>query len=119
MRFPTRAAFQRVVTVAVLLLAYAGCDADRDLHKDTEQMLITAGFHMEPADTPEKEAQLKTFPPHTLLAQPLQAGGSGTTGYVYADPDECHCVFVGDAKAYQTFARLAASKPPGSFPLVE
>jgi len=107
-----------VVPAAVLLLVYAGC-ADRDPHRDTERMLIAAGFHMEPADTPEKQAQLKTFPPHTLHAQPLQAGGSETTGYVYADPDECHCVFVGDAKAYQTFARLAVSKPPGSFPLVQ
>jgi hypothetical protein len=65
---------------------------------------------MEPADTPERQAQLPSLPPHKLLLQRLHVGGKETIGYVYADPDICHCVFLGDAKAYQAFQQLAFQK---------
>jgi hypothetical protein len=113
MRFLTRATFRRVVTVAVPLLACAGCASDSELHKDTERMLIAAGFQVEPADTPQKQEQLRALPPHTLLPVPVGAGE--TIDYVYADPDLCHCLFVGNSKAYQTFAQLVVRKPPASF----
>lgn len=29
------------------------------------------------------------------------------TGYAYANPDVCHCMFVGDQSIYQAFAQLA------------
>jgi hypothetical protein len=31
-------------------------------------------------------------------------------GYVYADPDVCHCVLVGNPKAYQAFQQLSFQK---------
>ncbi|MBV9522049.1 MAG: hypothetical protein JO010_04615 [Alphaproteobacteria bacterium] len=101
---PSRHDFRRLATIAALSLL-CGC-ATAEI-QDTEQMLAAAGFAMRPADTPEKQAQLAAMPPHRLLTQPLQAGGTETTGYVYADPDLCHCVYVGDEKANQAFQRLA------------
>jgi hypothetical protein len=106
----TREALNRMIAVAALLVLCAGCVSERERWEETEQMLVAAGFKMEPADTPEKQAELAALPPHKLLAQPLQAGGKQTTGYVYADPDLCHCVFVGDDKAYQAFAQLSFQK---------
>ena len=113
MRFLTRATFQWVVTIAVPLLAFVGCASERELYKDTERMLIAAGFQVEPADTPEKLDQLKALPPHTLV--PVRVGAGETIDYVYADPDVCHCLLVGNQKAYQAFGQLVVSKPPGSF----
>ena len=72
--------------------------------------LTAAGFEMRSADTPEKQAQLATLPPHRLLAQRNDASGTPQLGYIYADPEGCHCAFVGDARAYQAFQQLAMQK---------
>jgi hypothetical protein len=77
---------------------------------DTEQMLTAAGFQIRPADTPEKQAQLATLPPHRLLTERNDASGGPQLGYIYADPEGCHCAFVGDARAYQAFQQLAMQK---------
>jgi hypothetical protein len=53
---------------------------------------------------------LAALPPHKLLFRQVRAGARQTLGYVYSDPDVCHCVFVGDAQAYQTFSQLAFQK---------
>ena len=106
----SRAASWRAAVVVALLLIGAGCVSERAQVEETEQMLAAAGFRMEPADTPERQAQLVTLPPHRLLMPQLRAGNQDTVGYVYADPDVCHCVFVGDARAYQAFQQLAFQK---------
>ena len=81
-RFPARATLRRVIAVAVLLFAYAGCSSESEQHKETQRMLMAAGFHAEPADTPEKQGPLKTLPPHTLVAEPQRVGGRETKAYV-------------------------------------
>lgn len=108
MRIAVDATWHRTVLLAALLLVAVGCASDPV--PETEQLLAAAGFQMEPADTPERQAELATLPPHQLLMQTLQVGGTPATGYVYADPDHCHCLFVGDAKAYQAFQQLAVQK---------
>jgi hypothetical protein len=105
-----RATANRALASGIVVLLGAGCETERDRVVRTEQMLAAAGFHMEPATTPEREAQLMALPPHRLLAQPLQVAGTATTGYVYADPDGCHCLYIGDEAAYQRFQRLALEK---------
>lgn len=109
MWLPTTSA-RRMIAVVALLLLGAGCASERERVEETEQILAAAGFKREPADTPKKQAQLAALPPHKLLNQQLQSGGMQATGYIYADPDVCHCVFIGDGKAYQTFAQLALQK---------
>ena len=100
-----------ILPLVALSLSVTGCAAIR-AHQtaETEQILAAAGFQVEPADTPERQAELASLPPHRLLAQSLQVGGAPAVGYVYADPDHCHCLFVGDAKAYQSFQQLALQK---------
>jgi hypothetical protein len=105
-----RAMLPRLPVVIVLLALVAGCASERERVQQTEQMLIASGFRMELADTPEKQAALARLPPHKLLMQPLEAGGKATAGYVYADPDVCHCVIVGDPNAYQAFEQLSLQK---------
>jgi hypothetical protein len=97
----------RRLAAAAALLVLAGCTAQV---RDTEQMLGAAGFVPQPADTPEKQAELAALPPHRLLMQHLRTGGGETTAYVYADPDQCHCIYVGDAKAFQAYQQLAFQK---------
>jgi hypothetical protein len=72
-------------------------------------MLIALGFRMEAASTTKRQAELARLPPHKLL-QPLQPGGTATAGYVYADPDVCHCVLIGASRAYQAFQQLSFQK---------
>lgn len=89
-----------------LVLALAGCATiHRVTSKDTESMLSAAGFRAESADTPEKLAQLKGTPPYRLKAMQRD----GQLVYVYADPDGCRCVYVGDEQAYAAYQGLAAA----------
>jgi hypothetical protein len=111
MRPLTRETVQRMIAVAALLFLCVGCVSEREKWEETEQILIAAGFKMQPAETPERQMELATLPPHQVLSQQLRAGGGRqATGYVYADPDVCHCVFIGDDKAYQAFAQLSLQK---------
>ena len=99
--------FARTVTVAALLLLLGGCATEQARVQETEQMLAAAGFGVKPANTPQQQAQLASLPPHRVLAQPRRVGNADTVGYVYADPDVCHCMYVGDASAFQQFQQLA------------
>ena len=76
---------------------------------DTESMLAAAGFSMEPANTPELTAQLQALPPHRLLVQPPHAKGEPPI-FVYGDPDQCHCLFVGGPANYQSFQQLVVQR---------
>jgi hypothetical protein len=69
----------------------------------TERLLSAAGFEAIPANTPERAAELAAMKPNRLVAQPN--GGSFT--YVYADPDGCNCLYMGDAADYSTYQKLA------------
>ena len=69
--------------------------------KQTENLLSAAGFNTIPANTPERQAHLKTLPPHkiTLVVR------EGKTYYVY--PDQAHQVlYVGQQAQYQEYQRL-------------
>jgi hypothetical protein len=100
-----------VTAIGALTLLCAGCAAiDRANVQDTEQLLSAAGFDRRPADTPQTQAQLAALPPEKLLARPGHTAGNDGAQYVYADPKQCHCVFVGDANAYNAYQRLAVQK---------
>jgi hypothetical protein len=96
--------------LAALLLLNAGCAAPRDRIASTESMLAAAGFRAEPADTPERRAELQSLTPHQVLMQKLEVGDKPGTGYAYADPEGCDCVYIGDAKAYQAYEKLLVQK---------
>lgn len=95
----------------VLLLApmtgIGACAAMRRQEgREMDRMLAAAGFHVRPANTPEKMAQLKTMTPLKLI--PKQQDGKPY--FVVADPDACKCLYVGNQKAYDAYQKLSLQK---------
>jgi hypothetical protein len=94
--------------VGLATLLCAGCAViERSEVRETTHLLTAAGFRVRPADTAEAQAQLAALPPHKLVAEPHLQGIATGFAYVYADPDECKCAYVGNASAYQTYRELA------------
>ena len=92
-----------VLLLAALALLGAGCAA---IQRDTGLMLTAAGFHMRPADTPERQADLRSMPPHRIVSRTE----NGNIVYMYADPDNCHCLYVGGNKEYSEYERLRVQR---------
>ncbi len=67
-----------------------------------EPMLSAAGFHMVPADTAERQQELKA---HTPLKVRYYFA-NGKPHYWFADPYVCNCVYIGDEAAYQKYQQL-------------
>jgi hypothetical protein len=96
------------VAGGVLLLG-GGCASKQSQVEDTEQMLAAAGFEEKPASTPERQQQISSLPPYKLLRRELPSKNT-SFGYVYADPQFCHCIFVGGPKEYQAYQQAALQK---------
>jgi hypothetical protein len=96
-----------ILPLVALSLSVTGCAAIR-AHQtaETEQILAAAGFQVEPADTPEKLAHLQTLTPRKVVRDTRD----GQPEYVYADPERCKCVYVGDEKRYQRYQELSLQK---------
>ncbi len=95
------------MALAAAILAVAGCATiQREEAARTEQLLITAGFQMQPADTPQRLADLNSMPPRKLVVQ----SKNGNVVYTYADPDKCRCVYVGGPKEYSALQRARVGK---------
>jgi hypothetical protein len=89
-----------VLGTLVLLLQSCAIPVNRPL---MESLLIKAGFQVKRADNPDRLAHLKTLAPLTLVRHER----NGVPYYVFADPDGCQCVYVGNEAAYQQFQKLA------------
>ena len=83
-----------VPAVIGLCIVLAACATQRIQNK--EDMLAAAGFTLVPANTPQRQASLKTLPPHKFVRQ-LHGN---TVTYVYTDPTICNCLYMGDQAAY-------------------
>jgi hypothetical protein len=81
-------------------LALAGCVS---ANVNAENLLDQAGFRRLPADSPAKVAHLLTLPPRRLIGRTHQ----GKKYYVYADPEGCKCLYIGNSAEYQSYLRLA------------
>ena len=98
-RFWTTAATAVALALSVGACSYIhGSEA-----KKTDELLATAGFKPVAADTPDKAAQLQTQKPLKIIARRKD----GQTIYTYADPYDCHCMWVGSQDQYVTYERLA------------
>ncbi|MGE0563560.1 MAG: hypothetical protein AB7O50_03510 [Pseudolabrys sp.] len=73
----------------------------------TDMRLEDAGFVMRRASKPEHHDSLQKLPPRKFAAH----GKGKDRYYLYADPDYCKCVFVGDEKAMQTFRDMRPGVP--------
>lgn len=72
-----------------------------------DMRLEDAGFVMRPADTAEQLALIKRVPPRRFVARVK----NGKRYYVYADPELCNCVFVGDAVALEAYRDMRKRLP--------
>lgn len=96
-----------IIFLVALGLSVTGCAAIR-AHQtvETEQILAAAGFQVKAADTPEKLAHLQTLTPRKLVRYTRD----GQPQYVYADPETCKCLYVGDEQRYQKYQELSLQK---------
>jgi hypothetical protein len=96
-----------ILPLVALGLSVTGCAAIR-AHQtaETEQILAAAGFQVKPADTPEKLAHLQTLTPRKVVRYTRD----GQPQYVYADPETCKCLYVGDEQRYQKYQELSLQK---------
>ena len=96
-----------ILPLVALGLSLTGCAAIR-AHQtaETEQVLVAAGFQMKPADTPAKLAHLQTLTPRKVVRYTRD----GQVQYVYADPETCTCLYVGDEQRYQKYRELSLQK---------
>lgn len=100
-------AARTAVIVGVMGAMLAGCAWIQNRQAiETERILAAAGFQMKFADTPEKIAHLQTMTQRKLV--PHQRDGK--VYYVYADANECKCIYVGTEQAYQRYQKLAFEK---------
>ena len=95
-------AVTRALLLAILMLLGAACaPIQRFEVRDTERMLVAAGFHMHRADTPELQEDLRSIPPYRIVSRTKDRN----VVYLYADPDNCQCVYVGGDKEYSEYER--------------
>jgi len=94
----------RRISIAVLLAALVGACAtiERSEASRTEDVLAAAGFRPVPADTKPRIDALRSMEPRTLSR--LERGGE--TYFVYPDPTNCNCLYVGKEVNYQEYKRL-------------
>jgi hypothetical protein len=93
----------RIGGVMLLLLLVSGCaETPAQKAQQIEPLLSAAGFHMHPADTPEREDALKALTPYKMRYYVK----AGKPHYWYADPDFCACIYVGKEANYQQFEKL-------------
>jgi hypothetical protein len=64
-----------------------------------DNIFTISGFVPQFADTPAKLKHLRGLPPDKLITRTR----NGKTVYLYADPNQCVCVYVGTPQAWQTY----------------
>jgi hypothetical protein len=76
----------------------------------TDMRLEDMGFIMRSANTPAQMERLRLLPARKFVARTK----NGRRYYLYADPDYCQCVFVGNELAMNNYQALNApsSAPP-------
>lgn len=92
--------------IAFLVFGLLGGDATAS-QEGRDMKLEDVGFVMRPANTPSELERLKLLPPRTFVAR----NKAGRRYYLYADPDYCKCVFVGDELAMKNYQDLTSPPP--------
>jgi hypothetical protein len=90
----------------LLTIGLGGGDASAG-QEGTDMRLEDMGFTMRAANTPEQLARLRMVPPRKFLAR----NKNGRRYYIYADPDYCQCVFLGNESAMQNYKNLVSPFP--------
>jgi hypothetical protein len=100
---PTSAAW--AVPACLVIAAAVSLGACASIRKNeatyATPFLTRAGFAVM-ADQAASKRRLAAMPPLRMVQQDKD----GQSTYAYADPYECHCVYVGDAAAYARYRQL-------------
>lgn len=85
-------------------LALAGCAAiERNDAANTENILAAAGFTVRPITSPTQSTMVAALAPNRISRQII-----GThVSYLYPDPINCRCLYVGGQAAYGRYQQLA------------
>jgi len=102
---------RRIAAAFALAMAalLAGCfmqETPQQRAQRIEPMLSAAGFHMLPADTPERVAETQRLTPLKVRYYI----DNGKPRYWFNDPVNCHCVYVGSEKNYQQYEQIRLSQ---------
>lgn len=101
---------------AVLVALVAAATGVIPLHaaqEGVDMRMVDAGFVMRSADTPQKLERLRLLPARQFIGRTR----SGKRYFLYADPDLCKCVFVGNQAALQAYHDMTAlPQQPGNVP---
>jgi len=94
----------------VAFLSFALFGGIASAQEASDMRLEDVGFVMRPANTPQQIGRLRLLPPRTFVARTK----NGRRYYLYADPDYCRCVFLGDELAMHNYRDLIAphAQPP-------
>ncbi len=82
-----------------ILAAYPSQQKDIVQH---EEDLSIAGFILQTTSSPELQTMLKLLPSNRVV--PRIHGGE--IRFVYADPDVCHCLYIGSQRAYNLYKQI-------------
>lgn len=88
------------------LLALSGCTTLAEKAQKTEQTLSASGFQVKLGTTPEQLAHIQAQTQMQLV--PHEKDGS--IYYVYADAQNCRCLYWGNEQAYQRYQQFALEK---------
>ena len=93
------------LVLAATMLALVSASASSQQQRATDMRLVDAGFKMRAAVTKEQVEHVRKLPPRRFIPREE----AGRRYYVYADPDDCQCVFVGDEPALKTYRDMISA----------
>lgn len=96
-----------VGVLGALAMVLASCQAlENEQAQSTEQLLAAAGFQMKAATTPGQLDNLQAMSQRKIVIHEHD----GQPRYVYADAQDCKCVYVGNERDYDEFQRLSVKQ---------
>jgi hypothetical protein len=99
-----------VCVLVTSFIIFVGCATiDKGKTRNTEDLLIAAGFTRRVATTTEGQAKLNAIKPLKMV----RAKRDGEVIYVYYDPYNCKCAYVGGEQQYAEYKRLAVQEKIG------
>jgi hypothetical protein len=95
-----------ILTLGAISLVLAACQTPQEAVQQKEDLLATAGFTLQPANSPKRIAAMNKLPPNKFVRQT----SGGTVVYVYADPAGCQCVYFGNQTAWSNYRAAVFAK---------
>ncbi len=106
---PVRTRFIKLAFLAVIFANAGSCSLYQNYERsepakvlELEARLVHAGFRRVPIETPEQDGAVEDLPLHRLNRY---ASADGSV-FWYADPTICQCLYVGDQRAYDSYAGI-------------